>query len=328
MQYVRKNPLQVCRVMGSATMVFCVLFGFTLNAQASFFNHAFQSSQATCAISEAVASMNWYSLITAKDLSTSSDIEGRTYVGGNFVSTASANFASNIGGVARSEETVVIVGDIVAGNPLQVNAGSMRLGGSQNGRVINMNSGGSLIKDPTLNSSTMTNNLQTATADLARLAANNSVTLPSSTHGSAVFNVTTLNSAGIAIFSINGNSFFSNSLINQIELNPGSANTVLINVSGSSIDWTNSANFVSHFTNRYWRARVIWNFSQAQTINFRSHNMLGAILAPNAQLSTSANIDGSTAVRQLNTTSAINRPTFLGDLSSFCSTATAPSTLR
>ena len=109
MQYVRKTPLQVCRVMGSATMVFCVLFGFTLNAQASSFNHAFQSSQATCAISETVASMNWYSVITLGDLSTSSDIEGRAFVGGSLVSTACANFALNMGAVAQTEKTVVIV---------------------------------------------------------------------------------------------------------------------------------------------------------------------------------------------------------------------------
>ncbi len=86
-------------------------------------------------------------------------------------------------GLLPTEETVVIVGDIVAGNRLKVDAGSMRLGGSQNGRVINMNGGGSVINDPSLNASIMTNNLQTATADLA----DSNVTLPSSTNDSAVF---------------------------------------------------------------------------------------------------------------------------------------------
>lgn len=46
--------------------------------------------------------------------------------------------------MASSEAMLVVVHDIVAGNPLNLNAGSLRIGGTSNGRKINYNGGGAV----------------------------------------------------------------------------------------------------------------------------------------------------------------------------------------
>ena len=45
-----------------------------------------------------------------------------------------------------------------------------------------------------------------------------------------------------------------------------------------------SGNLVAQFTSSFWRARVLWNFHQATSISFGSHNMMGAVLAPLANV--------------------------------------------
>ena len=272
----------------------------------------------TCALDETAATMGRYSLIVLDDLSTSSDVENRTFIGGNLTSSTSANFGINVSGVSASEAMLVVVGDIVAGNPIQLNAGSLRLRGSSNGRTINFNGGGSLIPDNSLSDGPITTLLQDASVQLATEDANNTVTLPSGQPGPAKFTVTSVTEDGVAIFEVAGSALFGNNNVQQIELIPGSASTIVINVTGSAVNWSGNGNMVGSFTSSNWRSRVIWNFAEASTINFGSHNMMGAVLAPYAHVTTSANIDGATAVRALTTSSEIHQPTFGGDIGSLC----------
>lgn len=267
-----------------------------------------------------------YSLIVLDDLATTSDIENRVFVGGNFVSSSLTNIGINVSGVAPTEAMFVVVGDLVAGNPINLNAGSLRLGGNHNNRPINFNGGGSLIQDTSLSDGPITGLLQSATAQLAAKAPNNGVTLPSGQPGPAKFQVTTTTSAGVAIFQIAGSELFGNGLVQQIELDPGAASLVVINVTGSSIDWSGNGNMVGNFTNSQWRSHVIWNFPQATSINLGSHNMMGAILAPYAAVTTSANLDGSVAVRALTTSAEVHQPTFSGDMGALCEDDETPPT--
>ena len=275
-------------------------------------------SAGSCALDDTAATMSRYSLIVLDDLSTNSDVENRTFVGGSLVSTASANFGINVSGIAPSETMMTVVGDLVAGNPIQLNAGSLRLKGNLNGRTVNFNGGGSLIPDTSLSDGPITSLLQSASAQLAAIDANNTLQPPTGQGGPYRFNVNTVDDNGVAIFEIAAANLFSNNNVQQIELNPGSATLVVINVTGSVVDWSGNGNMVGNFNNPNWRSRVIWNFAQASSINFHSHNMMGAVLAPYAHVTTSANIDGSVAVRALTTTSEIHQPTFTGDLGDLC----------
>lgn len=275
-------------------------------------------SSGSCALDDAASNMNRYSLIVLDDLSTNSDVENRAFIGGSLISSASANFAINASGIAPTDASLVIVGDLAAGNAIQLNAGSLRLGGNSNGRTINFNGGGSLIPDNSLSDGPITTLLQDASAQLAAEAANNTATLPSGQPGPARFNVSSVTEKGVAIFEVAAADLFGNNNVQQIELNPGSASLVVINVTGSTVNWSGNGNMVGNFTNSQWRSRVIWNFAGASTINFGSRNMMGAVLAPYAHVTTSANIDGSVAVRALTTTSEIHQPTFSGNLGNLC----------
>ena len=268
--------------------------------------------------------MSRYSLIVLDDLATSSDVENRTFVGGSLVSTNSANFAINVNGVAANEAMLSVVHDIVAGNPLNLNAGSLRLGGSSNGRMINFNGGGALVQDSFLSDGPITTILQSATAQLASATADNGVILPAGQPGPARFQVTTTPAGGVAVFQVSSAELFGNGLVQQIELSPGNASAIVINVTGATIDWSSSGNLVGEFTNSLWRSRVIWNFPQATSINFGSHNMMGAVLAPYAAVTTAANLDGSVAVRALTTSAEIHQPTFIGDISPLCEDGPTP----
>src|SRR5262249_31932976 len=157
--------------------------------------------------------------------------------------------------------------------------------------IINYNGGGSLISDPSLSVEPNATILKDASTTIAGYAANNSPTIPSGQPGPLKFTVTQTDACGAAVFSIAG-SLPPHGTVQQIELDPGSAQTIVINVSGTSINWS-SGNMVSQFTDTFWRARVLWNFYEATSIQFNSRDMMGAVLAPLANITTSANIDGS-----------------------------------
>lgn len=272
----------------------------------------------SCVLDDVAGVMNRYTLIVLDDLSTSSDIENRAFVGGSLVSSTSASIGINVSGIAPTEAMFVVVGDLVAGNPLNLNAGSLRLGGNRNNRPINFNGGGSLIQDSSLSDGPVTALAQDASAQLAAEVANNGVTLPSGQPGPAKFQVTNTTPDGVAIFQVAGADLFGNNAVQQIELNPGSASLVVINVTGSTVNWSGNGNMVGNFNNSQWRSRVIWNFPQATSINMGSHNMMGAVLAPYAAVTTAGNIDGSALVRSLTTSAEIHQPTFGGDLGALC----------
>jgi choice-of-anchor A domain-containing protein len=259
----------------------------------------------------AVALMGHYDLIVLGDLSTSSDVEGRTWVGDDIVSSSSANFAIHLA-TPPGESTLVVVDDIVAGSPLSLQAGSLRIGGTTNGRIVNYNGGGGLIADPSLDPAATIATLTNASATLADIPANNAATIPSGQPGPLRFTVSAIDACGVAVFNVSAADVFSNPNVQQIELQPGSASTILINVSGASVNW-NQGNMVSSFTDIGWRARVLWNFHQATSIQLNSRNFMGALLAPLASVTTTGNLDGSVAVQNLMTSAEVHLPTFAGD---------------
>ena len=68
-----------------------------------------------------VTALQTYNAITLGDLSEGNNIQGRTFIGGNFTNPNSANFATNL--AVPASTTVEVVGNILAGNPLQVQSG-------------------------------------------------------------------------------------------------------------------------------------------------------------------------------------------------------------
>jgi hypothetical protein len=199
------------------------------------------------------------------DLSTSSDVENRTFICGSLVSSSSANLATQIvaSTFPAASYSLELNGQIVSGNPIQVNAGSFGVGTNPthiivaNGnvsytldsRTVNMNGGnqGATINvDTSLTArcTSLTSDLRTLSGGLAALAdtQGNNVIIPTSQAGPFNFYVNTVDANGIAVFNLVVNTVLNNQLVQQIEVIVGSSVTstlqlVVINLSGTSISF-------------------------------------------------------------------------------------------
>jgi len=280
--------------------------------------------------------LSTYNLVTIGDLSTSSDVDNRTLVCGSLVSSSSANFAIH---VISSPSTAAIYslevnGQIVSGNPINVDAGSFGVGTNPthtitangvvsyilDGRQVSLNGGndGSTVNvDANLTSlcSSVTGNIQALSSYLATLTntPGNNVTIPTTQPGPLNFYVNAIDANGFAVFNLAGNTVLNNGQVQQIELIVGSSvsNTlqlVVINLSGTSISFS-QGNFVgTWFTSiTTGRAQTIWNLPQATSLTINS-DWMGALLAPYATVTASVDIDGATAVGSLTTTAELHNP--------------------
>lgn len=260
----------------------------------------------SCAVQASV--LNDWNLVVTGNLTSNSEVEGRAFIGGNLGGPAS-NYAIKLQPSQwLGQDTLVVGGNINATN-INIKAGNVRVGGSVNGNV-NFNGGGSLFQDPSVASmgSTIAAELQAASAGYLSLAANSVAQIPSGQPGQVRFNATPVN--GLAVFNVQGSSVFSNPLTQSIDLSAAGASAIVINVSGTSINF-NSGNFVGGWNTAFARANVIWNFYEATSISLdRAFN--GAILAPKAHLSNSTNIDGSVFVSSFAQSGEVHLPTYTG----------------
>lgn len=267
---------------------------------------------------QSLNALSTYSVILRGDLSTTSDVEGRTLIGGSLISGNSANFGIKLQNSVSSNDLVLRVAqNLNPGNSINLNAGSLELGGARNGRPINFNGGGTLISNPGVQYDEIFSNLTSASNSLTNRSANSvSGLFPSNPGQPGPYRfIATPDSAGLAVFSIQAADLFSNNQVQQIELLPNGATDILINVAGNTVDWTGNGNLVGNFTQSYWRERIVWNFGEATSLNIRSHNMMGQVLAPNAAVSAQANFDGSLFARTLQTSSEVHLPGYNGGIS-------------
>lgn len=264
---------------------------------------------ATIASSVSASVLYDWNLVVLGNATSNSEVGGRAFIGGNLGGPAS-NWAyqltpsSNWLGV----DTLVIGGNITSSN-LNIQAGNLRLGGN-NSANLNFNGGGSLISDPTVSSQIpgIAGQLATAASSFASMTTNSTVQFPSGQPGAAVFNAAPV--GGVAVFNIAASSLFSNNLVQQIELNANGAASIVVNVTGTSVNY-NSGNFVGAFNSNFARANVIWNFIDASSITL-DRNFSGAILAPNAHLTNSTDIDGSVFVGSFTQNGEVHLPNYTG----------------
>ncbi|MBX3378835.1 MAG: choice-of-anchor A family protein [Phycisphaeraceae bacterium] len=256
------------------------------------------------------SAINDWNLIVRHNLTTNSEVEGRTMVGGNISGTS--NYGTKLLPTSNylNIDTLVIGGTIGANN-YQVNSGRARLFNAKGAANFNMNGGGALIQ----NDNSVTSMVNSAWADVTNassycssLSATNTVTLPGGQPAGVVFN-SVAGPGGVAVFSVNGNSLFQNNNVQQMDINMNGATTVVINVAGTSITY-NGGNMVGGF-NIPNASKIIWNFYEATTLNIDRH-FFGAILAPNAVLSNSTAIEGSVFADSFNQHGEVHLPNFAG----------------
>jgi choice-of-anchor A domain-containing protein len=251
-----------------------------------------------------------YNAIIFNNLNTTSGIEGRTFVGNDFTGTRSADFGTRLKNtVTPTDRSFVVGNNLVSGNPLNVQRGSLYIDGSTNDRRINFNAGGSVVADHSIDAAL--NQIRgysiAESQALSSMLADSMVTLPSGSPGPTTFNATA-GADGVAVFNVTAASIFNNPFGQQFNLNTD-ANTdnIIINVSGTSVNWTNG-NMVSNFTSNYWQEHTLWNFYEATTINLNDHGFNGGILAPYASITTSAEINGLVVANNLTTAAEVRLP--------------------
>ncbi len=284
-----RNPFPI---FGLAAALVLTCLGFSVSGQAQTLD--FQN----------------YNAIIFNNLQTTSDIEGRTFVGNDFIGGNSANLGIHLSSsTSPTDRSFVVGGDLAPGNPINLQRGSLYIGGSTSGRIINYNGGGSTRIDNTLAAdlAAIEDYALLQSQLLLDLTANSTVSLPSNQPAPTRF-MATAGIDGLAVFNVSGASIFSNPLGQQFELITQSLVTdIVINVSGTSVNWT-QGNMVGLFNDNYWQGNIIWNFYEATSLNFGSRNFNGAVLAPLASITTSGNIDGLVVAKNLTTSAEVHLP--------------------
>ena len=253
-----------------------------------------------------------YNLVVFEDLNSNSEVEGSTFVGGNLLGSSS-NYCIKCtpGGDFEPFDGVglKVVGDI-NGNPKQVNNGAdLEYGGNLNA-IVNMNGGGNTSQNSNLANefNGLKNFLSNTSTQLSGMNSNSSVVVPGTQPGAVKFN-----SSGddIAIFNIDAADLFSNKT-QQIELNLNGSGTAIINVSGTSANWT-QGNMVGGLVGDAVKQKVLWNFYEAEDLKF-NNAFHGSLLAPLAHLRNQTEIEGTVVVKSFKQRGEVHLPTFRSDL--------------
>lgn len=249
--------------------------------------------------------LNTWNLSVFGNLTSTSEVEGRTQVLGN-LTTGASNYGTMLTPRPNFLSTDVLrVGGNVNGGNVQMEAGNLRLGGIRTGNV-NFNGGGVQISDNTTASQILSSRGEAyfATSALASLLPTGTINFPSGQPGGVNINAVTSGPDNIAVFNITTAQLASN-LIQQIDISISGGGSVIINVSGSGLTF-NAGNFVGNFNNNSVRSRVLWNFPQATAIDLQ-RSWSGSILAPYATLLNNTIITGAVAVEHFTQNGEVHR---------------------
>jgi choice-of-anchor A domain-containing protein len=250
-----------------------------------------------------------YNLIVLGDLNSSSEVEGRTFVGGNLTGNSSNyEISSSVPASTYSVPGLTVVGDVTGGAKNLDNGSGAVVGGNVtsglnlNGAAQTVEVGGT-ISNTNVNQNTVqsgltasnpafTQNLQqygsamgtsmtNLSYQLGQMASTSTVTMNGST---GVFTAQP-NASGVAVFNLTSAQLSS---MSAVQFNTNGATTVVVNVTGTSI--TLSQNFLGGTDNL--GQSVIWNFPDATTLTDTTA-WGGSVLAPLATATTYNYIQGS-----------------------------------
>lgn len=268
-----------------------------------------------------------WNLIVLGDLKSSSEVEGRTFVGGD-LSGNSSNYqisapapsptgqpgltvVGNVTGGAKNLNNgsgAVVGGNVDSGFNLNGAAQTVKVGGSISNTNVNQNivQSGLAASDPSFASSLATQgavlagSMKELSTTLGTLDANSQVGI---TGNRATFNASP-NADGLAVFSISAADL---DKIGEIAFNLNGADTAIVNVSGSAIKLND--NFLGGTAGL--GEHVIWNFSEAQSLDLTT-SWGGSVLAPWASANTSNYIQGSAVFGSLNQDGEMHLGTYTG----------------
>lgn len=247
------------------------------------------ASVAAMSLTAAAMPLEEYNLVLAQDYNFSGgDVEGKTFIGGNLNAAGrAADFATKEPQLTVSD-TLKVVGDITATN-INMQHGNVVYGGNNNVGHINFNGPGELIHDNTLSIDAVFAELVDYSTFYASLSSNGSFVAENSS-------LSYYDTAPLAVFNVSASDVFAQNT--GLKLDYNAADTVVINVSGANISVAGGVNLLDGFRpNELGAQNILWNFYEAETIDFRDIAMFGSVLAPTADLIGGAVFDGSVGAK-------------------------------
>jgi choice-of-anchor A domain-containing protein len=243
-----------------------------------------------------------WNLITAGDVTTSSEVDGSALIGGNLFGTS--NY-SVIAVTAPNGDGLAVGGNIVSGNIQVNNGGNFRIAGDVFG-VVNLNGGGSQIDDaavPQMAADAMDEVLGISNA-LDDLVANGTIDGGGNMNASPDL----IDGQLVAVYELSQAALNG---LGQLNLDFGSADSVIINFSGNA-NLVAPPNLIGGF-NQANSSKILWNFNTATSI-LVNNTFNGAMLAPSADLQLlGGGINGSVAVDTISVMNAeIRRHNYTG----------------
>lgn len=235
-----------------------------------------------------------YNLILIEDYNfQGGDVEGSTIIGGDLNASGYAvDFGSRLENTDTAIDAVTIVGDVNANQVKVLSDNNVVYGGTLNATIeINNGDDGEVIYDASLSIADIVADLYADSAYFASLDANGTFDVDANESNKGVFTYT--GSESLAVFSVDASELDYASL----DIDWGSAETVVINVYGTDVSI--NSNLVGGFNDAIDQStsttNVLWNFVEAESIDFGNTAMKGAVLAPFADTTGGASFDGSFA---------------------------------
>lgn len=267
-----------------------------------------------------------WNLVVLGNLESSSEVEGRTFVGGN-LSGNSSNYGIRSTTSPNGQPGLTVVGD-VTGSHKNINNGSgavvggnvtsgfnlngpnqtVKVGGTISNTNVNQNIVQSNLgaSDPAFvvglqqNKANLTSSLTSLSYEMGTLAKNSEMTI----QGSRGTFTAQPGENGVAVFNISSADL---DRIGEIQFNLNGADTAIVNVSGRNI--TLNDNFLGGTNNL--GEHVIWNFHEAETLSLTTA-WGGSVLAPLADAQTRNYIQGSAVFGNLRQDGEMHIGTFKG----------------
>ncbi|WP_322963110.1 choice-of-anchor A family protein [Sphingomonas fuzhouensis] len=271
-----------------------------------------------------------WNLIVLGDLTSSSEVEGRTFVGGNLSGNASNYQIRNLTTSSYAVPGLTVVGDVLGGAK-NLNNGSGALVGGNVASGFNLNGGvqtvkvGGLLSNTNINQNIVHSGLGlsdpgfvTGLAQQKTLLTSSMIDLSNSYAGLAATaqvaisgNRATFNAVagtnGVGVFNLTAADL---SRFGEIAFNTGGADTVIVNVRGTAIrlddNFLNTASGLGE--------HVIWNFPDATSLELTTA-WKGSVLAPEAAAVTGNYIEGSAVFGSLIQNGEFHLGTYIGTYS-------------
>ncbi len=238
-----------------------------------------------------------WNLIVKNNVTTTSEVDGSTLIGGNLSGTSSYSIHQV---TASTGDGLAVGGDITIGNIHVNHGGNLRIGGSISG-TVDLNDGGTTIVDGGVAAAVAADfvYLNQLSQALALLPANGSL------DGAGNLNAVPVMMGGynVAVYNLSAPSLAG---LGQLNLNLGAATTVILNVgSGGSgnVSFVAPPNMIGGFSQTN-SSKILWNLYDANQVS-TNNTFNGALLAPGANLQVlGGGINGSVAVLSLSNQSA------------------------